>query len=223
MEIIPTHDGYERWAEFYDADDNPLVLLEEQHVGGLAGPLAGLDVADIGCGTGRHALEWAAAGARVTALDFSEAMLDRARAKPGSDRIRFVHHDLAGPLPLESGSFDRVFCCLVLDHIGDLDGLFGEFQRICRAQGSVVISVMHPAMSLRGVQARFIDPQSGRRTSLSGHVHQTCDYLMAAVRAELRLTHISEHAPDSALAARSLRAEKYVGWPLLLLMKFGPV
>jgi hypothetical protein len=48
------------------------------------------------------------------------------------------------------------------------------------------------------------------------------DYLMAAAQAGLRLEHISEHAADAALAARSPRAAKYLGWPMLLLMKLVP-
>ena len=222
MEVVPTRAGYDRWAEFYDGEDNPLVLLEERYIGPLAGEVAGLAVADIGCGTGRHALRWAAVGARVTAVDFSEAMLQRARAKAGAQAVAFVHHDLAKPFPLESAAFDRVFCCLVLDHIADLDKFFCELRRLCRPSGCVIISVMHPAMSLRGVQARFIEPQSGRRISPAGHAHQMSDYLMGAVRAGLTLEHVSEHAGDVALAARSPRAGKYLGWPMLLLMKLAP-
>src|ERR1035441_4585697 len=97
VEVVPTQAGYDRWAEVYDGEDNPLVLLEEKHIGPLAGKVAGLTVADIGCGTGRHALRWAAAGAHVTAVDFSAAMLKRARAKPGADAVTFVPHDLAKP------------------------------------------------------------------------------------------------------------------------------
>src|ERR1017187_10458968 len=88
VEVVPTQAGYDRWAEVYDREDNPLVLLEEMHIGPLAGKVTGLAVADIGCGTGRHALRWAAAGARVTAVDFSDAMLQRARAKPGAGADR---------------------------------------------------------------------------------------------------------------------------------------
>src|SRR5580765_7488045 len=101
VEEVPTREGYDRWAEVYDGEDNPLVLLEEQHLTALAGDVAGLDVADIGCGTGRHALRLAAAGARVTAVDFSEPMLERARAKPGAAGVSFVRHDLAERLPFE--------------------------------------------------------------------------------------------------------------------------
>ena len=219
MEIVPTRAGYDRWAELYDGEDNPLVLLEERHIESLVGEVAGLALADIGCGTGRHAMRWAAAGARVTALDFSEAMLRRARAKPGAEAVTFVHHDLAQPFPLKDAAFDRVCCCLVLDHIAGLDRFFQELRRLCRPGGCVIISVMHPAMSLRGVQARFIDPGSGRRISPASHAHQMSDYLMAAARAGLRFEHVSEHAVDAALAARSPRAGKYLGWPMLLLMK----
>jgi ubiquinone/menaquinone biosynthesis C-methylase UbiE len=223
MEIMPTQAGYDHWAEFYDGEDNPLVLLEERHLGSLAGDVAGLMVADIGCGTGRHALRLATAGARVTAVDFSEAMLRRARGKPGAAAITFVLHDLAKPIPLASATFDRVFCCLVLDHIADLDRFFCELRRLCRPTGRVIISVMHPAMSLRGVQARFIDPASGRRISLQSHPHQMSDYLMASVHAGLDLEYSGEYAADAALAAQSPRAGKYVGWPMLLLLKLVPL
>jgi hypothetical protein len=45
---------------------------------------------------------------------------------------------------------------------------------------------------------------------------------MAAIRAGLALEHVSEHAADAALAARSPRAAKYLGWPMLLLLKLVP-
>jgi ubiquinone/menaquinone biosynthesis C-methylase UbiE len=222
MEIVPTRAGYDRWAEFYDGEDNPLVLLEERHIRALAGKLAGLSVVDIGCGTGRHAVRWAAAGARVTAVDFSPAMLQRARTKPGAEAVTFVQHDLAERLPLASAAFDRVFCCLVLDHIARLDPFFHELRRLCRANGYVVLSVMHPAMSLRGVQARFIEPKSGRRISPASHAYYMSQYLMAAVRADLALEQVCEYEADAALVAQSPRAAKYLGWPMLLVMRLRP-
>ena len=82
---------------------------------------------------------------------------------------------------------------------------------------------MHPAMMLRGVQARFIEPASGRRIYPQSQPNQISDYVMAAVHAELQLEHLAEHAVDSSLAASSPRAAKYLGWPLLLLMRLKPV
>jgi malonyl-CoA O-methyltransferase len=120
---------------------------------------------------------------------------------------------------LDAGGFDVVTCCLVVDHIADLDAFFGELARICSDNGFIVISVMHPAMMLRGVQARFTDPATGQVTRPDSQPHQICDYVMAAVGAGLVIDHMSEHPVDDALAGTSPRGARYLGWPLLLLMR----
>jgi len=222
IDLLSTKDGYDLWAAIYDEDGNPLIAIEEPWVDRLLGDVRGLAVADIGCGTGRHAVRIATAGAAVHALDFSAAMLERARTKAQGLNITFLAHDLAEPLPFTDQSFDRVVCGLVIDHISDLVGLFGEMRRICRPSGFVVVSVMHPAMMLRGVQARFHDPASGREIRPASCPHQLSDYIMAAVRAGFILDHLSEHVVDEALANRLERARRYLGWPLLFLMRLVP-
>jgi len=222
IEHLPTKEGYDRWADIYDAEDNPLILLEEKHLPPLLGDVRDLAVADLGCGTGRHTLRLAALGARVTALDFSDGMVARARGKSGWERVEFIAHDLTRRLPFSDRCFDRVLSCLVLDHIGDITAFFSECRRVCRRDGFVLISVFHPALMLQGIQARFIDPATGREVRPASHANQISDYVMGAVRSGLTLEHMSEHAVDAELAARSPRAAKYRGWPLLLLMKLRP-
>jgi malonyl-CoA O-methyltransferase len=221
-DVLATRAGYDRWAEIYDAEDNPLVALEEPQVDRLLGNVRGLRVADIGCGTGRHALRMAAAGARVSATDFSPEMLNKARAKPGAADVEFVLHDLAQPLPFPSATFERLVCGLVVEHIRDLPALFAHLRRVCRPAGLIVVSAMHPAMMLRGITARFTDPQTGRETRPQSYPHQISDFVMAAVGAGLTIVHLSEHAIDSELAARMERARKYLGWPMLVMMVLKP-
>ncbi|MDD9981234.1 MAG: class I SAM-dependent methyltransferase, partial [Gammaproteobacteria bacterium] len=154
-------DGYDRWASIYDHDANPLPALEEPHVRRALGDVRGCDVLDLGCGTGRHTAWLAESGARVTAVDFSEKMLEQARRKvPGTD-ARFVVHDLHDRLPLEDASFDAVVSGLVLEHLRDLGGFFREAHRVLRPRGRGVVSAMHPAMFLRDSRARFTDPDTG--------------------------------------------------------------
>jgi ubiquinone/menaquinone biosynthesis C-methylase UbiE len=221
--ILPTREGYDRWAEIYDGDGNPLIALEEPEVDQLLGDVAGLDVVDVGCGTGRHALRLAARGANVTAVDFSEGMLGRAREKEGADGVRWLVHDVTtSPLPLAERSFDRVVCALVAEHIAELPAFFSELGRLCRPDGRIVVTAMHPALMLKGLQARFHDPDSGRDTRPASAAHRVSDYVNGALEAGLELLRIGESDVDEALATAVPRAEKYLGWPMLLWLELAP-
>ena len=98
---------FENYARRYD---------EENFVQGTAGECDFIEqelrgdtsqrILDVGCGTGRHVIELARRGYRVTGIDLSEAQLRRARekaAEAGVD-VDFQRHD-ARDLPFE-GEFD---------------------------------------------------------------------------------------------------------------------
>lgn len=213
--------GYDRWAAVYDHDANPLQALEEPIVWQALGDPRGLTVLDLGCGTGRHALKLAAAGANLTAVDFSEGMLAEARRKAGAETIRFVQHDLHQPLPFADGEFDLIVNGLVLEHICELDRLFAEMRRVLKANGRAVVSAMHPAMFLRGTQARFTDPTSGELVQPGSISHSVGEFAMAAVRTGFVLRDIEEISPNADFAARFARAEKYIDWPMLVVLTLG--
>ena len=220
--VLPTQEGYDRWSAIYDAESNPLIVIEQPHVTRLLGDVSGRKVLDVGCGTGRHSVALAARGAVVTGVDFSSGMLAKARSKPGAAGVTFLQQDASGKLPFESGSFHRVISCLVVDHVQDLAGFFGELKRVVRADGFVVISVMHPAMMLKGVQARFSDPNTGEEVRPQSVANQISDYVMGATRAGFTFDELSEHAIGPDIVATTPRAEKYLGWPMLFLMKLRP-
>jgi ubiquinone/menaquinone biosynthesis C-methylase UbiE len=215
---VDPRDGYDQWAASYDEEGNPLIALEEPEADKALGDVAGLDVLDVGTGTGRHALRLAARGARVTAIDFSDGMLAKARAKEGAERVRFEKHDVTRSLPYADASFDRVLSALVLEHISDVAAFFRQLGRVTRPDGRIVVTAMHPAMFLRGVSARFRDGETGEFLRPRSYVMQLSDYVMGAVDADLRIVSLVERAPDDALAARVPRAAKYIGWRMLFAM-----
>ena len=119
---------------------------------------------------------------------------------------------------------DKVFALLRPWRVSLRDGIVIDDDYlvcICRPDGFVLISVMHPAMELCGVQARFTDPDSGEVVCPESVSNQVSDYVMAATHAGLSFDHMSEHTVDHALVAGTPRAAKYLGWPLLLLMKLS--
>ena len=211
--------GYDRWASIYDHDHNPLSALEEPHVREALGDVRQLDVLDLGCGTGRHTAWLAAAGARVTALDFSHKMLERARGKVPDTDVHIIVHDLHEPLPLEDASFDAVVSGLVLEHIRDPRAFFMEAHRVLRPGARAVVSAMHPAMFLRDVRARFTDPDSGEVVAPGSLPHQLGDFVMAALGAGFTLRGVGEYAPEAEFVQRHPRAERYLGWPMLVVFE----
>ena len=130
----------------------------------------------------------------------------------------FVTHDLHEPLPFRDTSFDAVVSGLVLEHLRDLHAFFAETHRVLRPAGRAVVSAMHPAMFLRGSQARFTDPVSGEVVMPGSLPHRIGAIVMAAVGAGFTLCDVEEYAPDAAFAARYPRAERYVGWPMLVVL-----
>jgi ubiquinone/menaquinone biosynthesis C-methylase UbiE len=211
--------GYDRWATVYDHDANPLVNLEEPFVWEAIGDVGGRKVLDLGCGTGRHALWLAKQGADVTAVDFSDGMLAEARRKPGAEAIRFLVHDLHEPLPFADATFECVVSGLVLEHLRELQPFFSEARRVLRPGAPSVVSAMHPAMFLLDKQAQFRDPDSGEKIRPGSVRHEIRDFVMAALRGGFQISDIIERAPDAAFADRFPRAKKYVGWPMLVVMK----
>lgn len=209
--------GYDRWASIYDHDANPLQALEEPVVRESIGDVTTLSVLDLGCGTGRHSIWLADAGAKVTAIDFSEGMLREAKHKASARTIRFLQFDLHQGIPFES-EFDRVVSGLVLEHIIDLGHFFSEIRKCLKPKGRAVISAMHPAMFLRGTQARFTDPQTGELIQPGSFAHTISEMVMASIQHGFFIKNLIEKSPSEEFSRRYPRASKYVEWPMLVVM-----
>jgi len=221
-DISSVKDGYDRWSSVYDSDGNPMQVLEGPVIQQAFGNVDGLDVLDLGCGTGRHSLHLAKNGANVTALDFSEGMLDTARRKMGADGVAFKSHDLSEPLLFPDGSFDLVVSGLVLEHLNDLALFFSEIHRVVKRGGRAVVSAMHPAMFLRGSQAGFIDAASGELVHPGSINHQLGDIVMAMLHADFNLDAIDEVSPDANFVDRFEMKASSTGWPMVVVTQLTP-
>jgi SAM-dependent methyltransferase len=119
---------------------------ERPAVHALLGDVRDLDVLDAGCAAGEHSAWLAQHGARVVALDASEAMVRLARERLG-ELVRVLHADLTQPLPLEDRSVDVVLSSLTLHYLEDWCAPLREFARVLRPGGRLVLSTHHPFMT----------------------------------------------------------------------------
>ena len=106
-------------------------------------------VLDACCGTGDLAVACVRAGGRVTGLDFSERMLERARGK--SSAVEWVQGD-ALALPFEDGSFDAATVGFGVRNLEGLERGLAELRRVLRPGGRLgVLEITRP----RGALAPF--------------------------------------------------------------------
>jgi demethylmenaquinone methyltransferase/2-methoxy-6-polyprenyl-1,4-benzoquinol methylase len=136
-------------------------------------------VLDACCGTGDLALASEREGGRVTGLDFSPAMLERARRK--SPTVEWVEGDLLA-LPFEDESFDVVTVGFGIRNVLDLEAALRELARVLRPAGRFAcLEITQPAGLLRPFFRVWFDrvvPLLGR--ALPGGAAYT--YLPASVR-----------------------------------------
>jgi demethylmenaquinone methyltransferase/2-methoxy-6-polyprenyl-1,4-benzoquinol methylase len=104
-------------------------------------------VLDVACGTGDLALAAAAAGGRVTGVDFSTRMLERARRK--SSAVEWLEAD-ALALPFDDASFDVVTSGFGVRNFADLEAGLRELRRVLGPGGRIgVLEITQPHGALR--------------------------------------------------------------------------
>jgi len=179
---------FDRIAPVYDAMNRVMTLGLDgrwRRATAAAVVLSGDRVLDACCGTGDLALADARAGAsRVTGLDFSEAMLERARRKSAQVadcNLEWVRGDLLA-VPFENGSFDGATVGFGIRNVEDIPAALRELRRVLRPGGRLgVLEITRPRGFLRHFYGIWFD----RVVPLLGRVLPGGDaytYLPASVR-----------------------------------------
>lgn len=124
-------------------------LLDELEAGFVAKYGAGMDVLEVGCGTGLVLSRIASVARSAKGVDLSEGMLAKARER-GLDVVQ----GSALALPFPDNRFDVSCSFKVLAHIPDIEQALGEMARVTRP-GGVVLAEFYNPYSLRGLLKQF--------------------------------------------------------------------
>jgi demethylmenaquinone methyltransferase/2-methoxy-6-polyprenyl-1,4-benzoquinol methylase len=143
---------FDRIAPVYDAMNRTMTVGLDgrwRRITAEAVVRPGDDALDACCGTGDLAIAAASVGANVTGLDFSPAMLQRARRKaPG---IEWVEGDLLA-LPFADAQFDAATVGFGVRNVEDVERALSELRRVLRPGGRLgILEITRP----RGLLAPF--------------------------------------------------------------------
>ena len=123
-----------------------MLTVDYDRLGAKPGDL----VLDMGCGGGRHAFETVRRGCRIVALDQSlEELVDVKNTFAAMIDAGELHSHVQGQpvsadalkLPFADGTFDRIICSEVLEHIPDDHTAIEELARVLRPGGSIALTV----------------------------------------------------------------------------------
>jgi ubiquinone/menaquinone biosynthesis methyltransferase len=135
-DIAPRYDLINDWQSF------GLHRYWKRRLLRLSGAGEGTRALDVCCGTGDIAMALAARGAQVSAVDFSESMLARARqrsARLGGPRpVEFIQGD-ALRLPFPDDTFDVVTMGYGLRNLAQFERGVRELYRVARPGGRILI------------------------------------------------------------------------------------
>lgn len=100
-------------------------------------PFKGCKILGLASGGGQQMPIFAALGAEVTVLDYSERQLEKEvmMSKKEGYNIRIVRADMTEKLPFEDGEFDLIFSPVSFVYVEDIEPIFKECYRILRPNG----------------------------------------------------------------------------------------
>lgn len=142
---------------------------------------SGEQILDIAAGTGTSSMAFLSPGVRVVAADFSKGMLEVGKKK--YPELEFVFAD-AMKLPFKDEEFDVVTMSFGLRNVQDHKVALGEFLRVLKPNGRLVICEFSHVPGLLGVLYRFyLKHFLPKLSALFSKSPEAYDYLAESIQA----------------------------------------
>ncbi|MFC7063622.1 class I SAM-dependent methyltransferase [Halobacillus seohaensis] len=100
-------------------------------------------IADLGCGDGYGSFKLEKEGYRVTGLDISVDMIQRAKSRVENENLQFTQGDLVN-LPFEKESFDSIMAINCLEWVEVPYQGLEEMKRVLNPGGRLCIGILGP-------------------------------------------------------------------------------
>jgi ubiquinone/menaquinone biosynthesis C-methylase UbiE len=183
--------GYKIWADQYDTNINKTRDLEAISLKTSLADIEFDNCLEIGCGTGKNTEYLLTKANQVTAIDFSDEMLAKARQKINADNVQFIQADILNEWTFTTKLYDLVTFSLVLEHIEHLNDIFKKVSNVISANGLAYIGELHPFKQYTGTKARFFT-DDGEQT-VTCFTHHLSDFTLAAKNNSFDILDIVEY------------------------------
>ena len=188
---MKVREAYDVWAEQYDTNINKTRDLEAVALKTTLQNISFSSCLEIGCGTGKNT-EWLLSKSKkMTAVDFSEEMLAKAKEKISSESVLFQQADITLPWNFTTKKFDLLTFSLVLEHIENLNHIFSEAANHIIPHGHLYIGELHPFKQYAGSKARFATAEGQRIVTC--FKHNISDFTKPAKKHGLEIIDINEY------------------------------
>lgn len=141
LDATAVRDAYQRWAGHYDTIFGLVSASARRHGVKAVNRFPGRRVLEMGVGTGL-ALPWYRSEKRVTGIDLSAHMLERARGRVKMERLGHVEALLemdAEATSFSDNAFDIAVAMFVASVVPNPRRLLAEMKRVVRPGGQILI------------------------------------------------------------------------------------
>lgn len=185
VSFIPEKWNYEQKRNF------KYKLQDYMHKVFMFQEFSGKKVLEVGCGSGIDAVEFAKAGAFVTATDITDTAikLTKSLANEAGVKIRVVQAP-ADKIPYKDNSFDCVYSFGILHHILEVDNALEEAYRLLKPSGTIMAMLYHKDSILwaYSILKRAREARPGmtdlEATSFYSERNEGCPYVKAYTKQE---------------------------------------
>ena len=182
--------AYDSWSRQYDSNENKTRDLDIIATKETLSKYQFSKVLELGCGTGKNTSYLLQKAEQIVGLDFSQEMLNIARAKITDARVQFKKADLNKNWDIENHFADLITSNLTLEHIQDLGHIFEQASNKLKANGIFFICELHPFKQYLRSKARF-ESEEGIQ-ELEVYTHHISEYIENANAKKFSLLEINE-------------------------------
>jgi ubiquinone/menaquinone biosynthesis C-methylase UbiE len=214
-------EAYDLWSNDYDKQpDNLMLHLDGKLFNHLISQIniQGKQVADIGCGTGRHwSVIFDKQPGALTGFDVSGGMLQKLKEKYPQAQIRKITDNLFSDVPDQT--YNVIISTLTVAHIENIEEALQSWARLLKSGGDIIITDFHPHTLAFGGKRTF--KHNNAVMAVRNYVHPIYTIKDVLLRNNFQLMSQEEIKIDESMKPFYTKQnamhvfEKYNGFPVI--------